>query len=974
MNPFPSTAYWNAVRGRTVEPVPLLEVTLVDGATGYMSDRRVDLTGIGGHLYLPRLVKWGPISSNITGSSSTATFTLSNVDRTLELAARDHMFQRGVVVFKVYMPDVVTGGGSLADATRIEWIGFIDKTPYDQQTFSLSCKDGLFDLTLPLPRRRFSRNCDLQFDDGLYCPYSGFGYTGAGAGPRVAIPEILGVLGEASVPDDFGPDISSTEGYKGRPYLTTCDKTFGPSSWFHSVVYQAGSQVYQNGGIWQASVTNNEHQPDSSPTYWSYVGPATGCLGRGMARFYGGQRYVCSWATGYLGGNFLTRFLGGGDPYTSYSSQTSTIFDQAVPLVYAGAATGFTCTPLILEWRPESDYVSVECIVGEGVLGNAPAASGDVNIGAIQDVQVNSLLPTNGEFPAPAWPAPGCDKGVGRSPGRIGEPHVWTQIEGDMLQTDSPGDPQVYISSRAGFFARVKDTSSGVNSPDASKSTGASSAPSVYANLAAGRRVWQYGSTTSRVYGVGGIYGGSGNPVWIILDMVLEAFNIKYTSIATHATFIDLQSFIDFATYAADNITGLDGSTVQRYQFAGQFSELAPAMDQIDSALRDCHGFRFFRNGKLAVRQFSACQDATVRPAFQEFVNVKHNSLKPDIPTPSYNELDLNFADHDFDFQQNMATVYSIDYQKLIGLNGYPFKMAQSYNLVGTCFTEQAARLGLRMLRHELGGTSPQLWAQVRNVELDSTLLMDELEVGDITYLAHTLMPNGGDWIRIEEKALNDDWGMTFKVRSWRSSEYDDILSGDPFVELARFPRNVYIRGSKGFVYPPLPALLWAAQNPCVSLPSVGVRLSWQAYSDLSKQKLLQAVQIFRTPDNNLAAGGFLLADVDASATAWTVDNTWDDFDVTGIGTRSVYQVGSEQVLATNCVWHGDGTATLTVTRGYNSTNAEPHLKYDQIASISLLDQLPHPSQLQALVSATQYMDPWEETTTTSTTTSSTTT
>jgi hypothetical protein len=215
---------------------------------------------------------------------------------------------------------------------------------------------------------------------------------------------------------------------------------------------------------------------------------------------------------------------------------------------------------------------------------------------------------------------------------------------------------------------------------------------------------------------------------------------------------------------------------------------------------------------------------------------------------------------------------------------------------------------------------------------------------------------------------------MTFKVRSWRSSEYDDILSGDPFVELARFPRNVYIRGSKGFVYPPLPALLWAAQNPCVSLPSVGVRLSWQAYSDLSKQKLLQAVQIFRTPDNNLAAGGFLLADVDASATAWTVDNTWDDFDVTGIGTRSVYQVGSEQVLATNCVWHGDGTATLTVTRGYNSTNAEPHLKYDQIASISLLDQLPHPSQLQALVSATQYMDPWEETTTTSTTTSSTTT
>jgi hypothetical protein len=154
----------------------------------------------------------------------------------------------------------------------------------------------------------------------------------------------------------------------------------------------------------------------------------------------------------------------------------------------------------------------------------------------------------------------------------------------------------------------------------------------------------------------------------------------------------------------------------------------------------------------------------------------------------------------------------------------------------------------------------------------------------------------------------------------------------------------------------------------------VGVRLSWQAYSDLSKQKLLQAVQIFRTPDNNLAAGGFLLADVDASATVWTVDNTYLDYDITGIGTRSVYQVGSEQVLATNCAWNDDGTATLTVTRGYNGTNPEPHLKYDQIASISLLDQLPHPSQLQALVSATQYVDPWEETTSTTTSTTSSTT
>jgi hypothetical protein len=948
MNPFPSTAFRNAVLGRTVELVPLVEVYLVDGSYAYASDRAIDLTSHGGLNYLARLVDWSGVTmaidlTNTSGTpSSSATFTFSNVDRTMDAAADQHMFQRGSVIFKAYAPKVISGGGTLAQAVRTIWVGYIESTPYDDQVFTLSCKDGFFDLSLPLPRRRFSRTCEWEFDDGCYCPYSAFGYTGAGTGVRLLVQDLTGVFAETAYPNntggipdiptpiyglgDFGPDIGQAgignEGYLSNPGYTQCDKTFGD-------------------------------QPGDN-----------GCLQRGMARFFGAQRYITSWSRGRTGaggiGGFFNLSL-----YTSYSSLNENIFDQGMPLVYCNHQTGYTLNPTLFQWRPESQYIAAECVVCEGPIGAYMPAQGgqaDYKVDGIKDVLANAVPPHAGQNPRNA------NVGVARSPGRIGDTLLWEQIAGDLRQSDEQvgailGFPKVYFSGAAGFFIRAKDSNAGVNDPTQSE-TSATSTPDVYAEVISGRRVWVYFSD-----GAGNFYrqynpdtqGGNGNPAWIILDMILEAFDIKYAIIARHAELVDLQSFITSAAYFAESTPGVQGTGIpQRYWFAGIVADLSPATDHIDSALRDCHAYRFFRNGKIAIMPFSACQFDTIpRPGFQEFVNMKLTEFKPTIPKPEYNEIWLNYADHDFDFQKNVAQVYSQDYQALVGLNGHPFKMTKTLNMMGTPYVEQATRIGLRMLRHTLGGTSHSQWAQLREAEVPSSFMMTELEPGDVTYVSHSLMPGGGDWVRISGLTINKDWSVNFKVRSWRSSAYDDNLGPDSAsVDLAKFPHQLQIHSGLGIVYAPNPQIPWADVDPIAAIDNVGMRLSWQLYAAESDNAKLRAVALFRSLDNVLAAGGYLKEEVNGSATSWTVATDSADYSTDPANMRNVYFCGAEQVAVTDYHDNGDGTGTLTVTRNVNGTDPESHQRYDWIKHISFLDQLPRPQQVQALVSMTQYIDP----------------
>lgn len=924
---FGASTFREYVKRRTVEYVPLLDIVLTDGASAYVSNRRLQIRFLNDQgvpedrVYVRKLLKVGSVSQDLSGAASSATFTLSNVDRVLSRAARDHDFFQARVTYRVFCPELHLSNQSLEQSSYILFSGYVTNIPqYDGREFPLQCRAGLFTLSQPFPRRRIQRACTHEFDDGCYCPYSGYGVQqrrdASGtpiANDFVPVADLQGVVGPSGEtfiagtlgepagasdfgpPPDFGGPAEGREGAGARPGFIECPKTF------------------------------------------------EGCFTRGMQRFFGGLRYVAAWASGSAQRGFLKRAFGLSGSYSSVSSVNDSVYNYPVPMVYCSAGDmprnpltgdvplfGFITTPLVFQWRAESEYLAVEAIVSLGRVGKAadsqytaalapPNSRRGEDVEGIREVYINGLAPHEGQFPR----IPGV--GVFRSTGRIGEPATlpvfldgnaktpgtkikkdwkgrdvftsWDQIGGDLqgafndkalthihadgsqgtgwhnpvTNTDDPAPPPIWMSQFAGFFARVFDKNAGINNPqvaakdkdkgsDAAK-YGGSSVPEVRARIAYGRSVWVYIAPDDRTYGP------KGNPALVALDVFLEAMDKKYATKEAHARMVDLQSVIDLANYCNDPVPNTLNPQMNapRYVWSGVFSEVRPAVDQIDAVLRDCYAFRVWRGDKIAFRPLNAgnfASDNDPRPAFQEFVNIIDGSLKCSIPQPRFNTLNISFADADFDFQKNSTTVYSETHQRLVATNGNRMELTKTEALTGTPTVDQANRLGSRMLKDELGGINREEWRKLREVELTSTFMMAELEVGDVTYIAHTLIPDGGGWFRITSITYNPDFTISFKLRTFRTTNYDDVLIGLSSVELAQFGYNPFIPGSGGIAYQPLPRLLWADEiDPredigALSIPHVGTRLKWLPYTSnpalnfsdaQTYNKLLLAVQIYRT-------------------------------------------------------------------------------------------------------------------------------
>src|ERR1041384_7494251 len=104
MNSF-TGSFRDTITSRHVELVPLLDIVLPDGSKGFISDRRfvINVEGESApRTYVRKLLSWGGVQQNIDGSSSTATFDISNIDRVMEAAIREHPFYRGQVTFSFY--------------------------------------------------------------------------------------------------------------------------------------------------------------------------------------------------------------------------------------------------------------------------------------------------------------------------------------------------------------------------------------------------------------------------------------------------------------------------------------------------------------------------------------------------------------------------------------------------------------------------------------------------------------------------------------------------------------------------------------------------------------------------------------------------------------------------------------------------------------------------------------------------------
>jgi hypothetical protein len=918
MNAF-SAPFRDIVTAKHVNLVPLLEVVLPDGTEGYMSNRRVDVNG---HIYVRRIVSWSGISQDIKGSNSSATFTLSNVDRLLEIVARDHMFTRALVTFRLYSPELIEKGSSFADSSRMIWKGYVSEISYDNETFVLNCKDGLYALSLSVPRRRLTRNCHLPFDDGCYCPYSGYarqqervreedGSITVLPNQFVSIESLTGVV---------GPEAPTPIGTYGARW--NGDSDFGPPP-----DNSNQDDSLREGFAWVTRKDENAHYTTCGKTF-------ADCYLRGMTRFFGGLRYVSAWAGGAYGkfGSIFNR------ANNSYSMVNESVFNEAVPMVYTNSDEypvnpltgeppehGLTVTPLIFQWRPEKEYLAAEGIISLGRVGSPDDDHGGLEEFAIKDVYLNGKGPIGYK---PAFPSQAIQFskhsdphtwgfGIQRSGGRIGEPALlkspaghpvsWEQIGGDLVQGDewiSPLTPElgpqqppspVFLSQLAGVVTKIIDKDAGINNPQTqAEGTGSddtkyasSGMPNMKAALDYGRWVWRYHNAENGDR----TYDATAKGAWVLFDLVLDATDSHYAIHEIHESIVALQTFIDLSDYCEEtlpNIVNPEYDTV-RYIWSGSINEAKSALDHVDNILKDMYAFRFWRDGKLAVAPIAACQfDTTARPGFQEFVNIVDGSFKVKIPQPKYNTLAVKYPDADFDYKQNTATIYSEGHQLLLGQNGKRHELTKSETLTGTPTTDQANRIGIRMLKDELGGSTQIEWQRLREVELDSTFMMHELEVGDATYVAHTLLPDGGQWMRVQSWSLNADLTMHYTLRTFNIANYDDIVVGLSSVELAKFGWNPFIPGSGGIAYKMLPKIYWDSTDPITAQPYIGIHLNWLPYDqphypdDYERLNArLMSVFIYRTPGTalyeDIPAPGVLSED--DPAISWpvrTLDNLPD--------------------------------------------------------------------------------------------------
>ncbi|MCL4796570.1 MAG: hypothetical protein KJZ84_18545 [Bryobacteraceae bacterium] len=141
---FPSAELASTLLGQMQELIPLVTI----GSDIHLSDRRVS---VGGVLYQPRLVDWDGISQALDGSADSARFRLGNADRVLTELVNAVDLWKQPVAFSLF---------HVGSATRIDlWKGFVTRWSLDQAgAFEIEASDGLFELNLPYPSRKITRD------------------------------------------------------------------------------------------------------------------------------------------------------------------------------------------------------------------------------------------------------------------------------------------------------------------------------------------------------------------------------------------------------------------------------------------------------------------------------------------------------------------------------------------------------------------------------------------------------------------------------------------------------------------------------------------------------------------------------------------------------------------------------------------------------------------------------------------------
>lgn len=172
---FPDTALADALLPQVQTVIPLVRIRVKDSGVDdiFLSDRRVTIDSV---VYLPRLLSWDGIQQSRSdvdgGASDIATFGFGNADRVMTLLAQAVELRRAVIEFSLF---------HVEEECKLDlWSGLISnfRGRTSDPVFRVEAQDPISELNLVYPRRKISRRCWKQFDDGKNCPYSTAGTGG----------------------------------------------------------------------------------------------------------------------------------------------------------------------------------------------------------------------------------------------------------------------------------------------------------------------------------------------------------------------------------------------------------------------------------------------------------------------------------------------------------------------------------------------------------------------------------------------------------------------------------------------------------------------------------------------------------------------------------------------------------------------------------------------------------------------------